>query len=196
MSVTLANAGAKDRNSTDFYPTPAEVTVALLRFLNQRGYVNVDQKILESAAGEGHMVRAMESEGYKVVANDLYTHNKVDFLAQGSEHNDVDWIITNPPFRQAEAFIRKAIELRPHQGVAMLLKSQYWHASTRLKLFEEFNPSHVLPLTWRPDFLFGAKSSSPTMEVLWTVWITPYTGVARNTTYRPLQKPKLRSNAI
>src|SRR4051812_45014114 len=164
MSVTLANAGAKDRNSTDFYPTPAEVTVALLRFLNGRGYLQKGDTILEPAAGEGHMVLAMESEGHTVLADDLHTYNKVDFLAQRGERYDLAWIITNPPFKQAEAFIRKAMELRPLRGVAMLLKSQYWHASSRLKLFNDHPPTHVLPLTWTPDFLFGAKSSAPTMK--------------------------------
>lgn len=180
MSVTLANAGAVDRNSTDFYPTPAEVTHALLSALS----LDTDTVIWEPAAGEGHMVRAMNERGYAVSASDLYSYTFEDFCSVGELRGD--WIITNPPFKHAEAFIRHALSLQPC-GVAMLLKSQYWHASSRLQLFDSFPPSHVLPLTWRPDFLFGKKSSSPTMEVLWTVWerSKPY----GPTIYKPLPRP-------
>ena len=33
----LTNASAVDRDSTDFYPTPPEVTVALVKYLNIQG---------------------------------------------------------------------------------------------------------------------------------------------------------------
>ena len=32
----LTNATAPDRNSTDFYPTPSNVTIALMRYLDIR----------------------------------------------------------------------------------------------------------------------------------------------------------------
>ena len=55
MTVTLANAGAIDRSETDFYPTPAEVTEALMLFLR----LPEGTTIWEPAAGEGHMARVM-----------------------------------------------------------------------------------------------------------------------------------------
>jgi len=72
----------------------------------------------------------------------------------------------------------------------MLFKSQFWHAKRRQKLYEENKPAYVLPLTWRPDFLYqdrikGGKSASPTMEVAWTVWIEGN----ENSVYYPLLKP-------
>ncbi len=185
MSVTLANASTsydwRDRPSTDFYPTPSEATLALVRYFDWPKCVT----IWEPAAGSGHMVDDLRQLGYSVKGTDIQTGD--DFLLKDSCGEDL--IITNPPFMVAESFIRKAIELAPKMGFALLLKSQYWHSSRRLNLFREHRPSFVLPLTWRPDFLFGAKSSSPTMEVLWTVWEP---GSIENTVYEPLPKPLIK----
>jgi hypothetical protein len=129
------------------------------------------------------MVRVLEGNGYEVRAQDLFTYDHSDFTKATELNGDI--IITNPPFNRSEEFIRKAIELKP-KAFAFLLKSQYWHASRRKTLFNEFRPKAVLPLTWRPDFLMGAKGSAPTMEVLWTVWELGYRGP---TEYQLLNKP-------
>ena len=181
MSITLVNSTHeydwRTRPATDFYPTPHEVTQALLNFLE----IEKDAKIWEPACGDGHMVKSIQANGYTVVSGDIRTGQ--DFLQQ--DHNGCDWIITNPPFCIAESFIRHAASM-PLDGFALLLKSQYWHSANRLKLFNEIKPAFVMPLTWRPDFLFGSKSGSPTMEVLWTVW-TPEYG---RTKYVPLGRPE------
>lgn len=130
------------------------------------------------------MVRTLSENGYSVIPSDLFTYDHTDFTEATSLRGDI--IVTNPPFNRSEEFIRKAWELKP-QAFAFLLKSQYWHSSKRYKLFEEMPPTAVLPLTWRPDFLFGQKGGSPTMEVLWTVW-EPHT--TKQTLYQPLTKPR------
>lgn len=182
----LANKSATDRSATDFYPTPPDVTLALLDFLEMDGRLDNNQTIWEPACGTGEMAEAMKEKGYSVFSSDRYPSGygnpiAVDFLA--SEPVEVDWIITNPPFSLAEKFIRHALELdRPF---AFLLKSQFWHAKKRLELFEKHPPAYVLPLTWRPDFLCGKKSGSPTMECLWTVWLQQEC----ITEYHPLRRP-------
>jgi hypothetical protein len=183
----LTNASAVDRSKTDFYPTPENVTIALLNYLN----LPKETVVWEPACGEGHMSKTLESLGYEVVSSDLHDREYgivgIDFLE--TSRIDIDrseWIITNPPFSLSEQFIRKCIE--HHLPFALLLKSQYWHSSRRRKLFEEYKPKAVLPLTWRPDFLFGSKSGSPTMECIWTVWDSK---PSSQTIYVPLQKPKV-----
>ena len=188
----LANRSAVDRNKTDYYRTPPEVTVALLNFLEEQGRLcpSSDCVIWEPACGTGEMVEAMEGKGYTVKFSDLYPtgyrgdNAPVDFL-KSDPSVFCDWIITNPPFSQAEKFIRRALEIG--KPCAFLLKSQFWHARSRLPLFREHPPAYVLPLTWRPDFLWGAKSSSPTMECLWTVWL----GKDVITEYHPLERPEM-----
>lgn len=181
MSVTLSNSTNnydwRDRPETDFYPTPPEVTQALLKFL-----ALPSKRIWEPACGKQHLSNELKKAGHQVFETDIQTG--IDFLKQDHSY-EAQWIITNPPFIIAEEFIRHCRKLNV-EGFALLLKSQYWHSSKRFKLFEEIPPTYVLPLTWRPDFLFGAKSSSPTMEVLWTIWNQEYKGF---TTYLPLKKP-------
>lgn len=170
---------AYKRNASDFYPTPPEATQALLDFLE----IPKSKTIWEPACGEGHMVDVFKENGYTVYATDL--QSGTDFLR--TESNNADWIITNPPFSLSEQFIQKCSEYRV--PFALLLKSQYWHAAKRASLFERIRPTYVLPLTWRPDFLFKTRGSgSPLMDVIWCVW---YPGTA-STEYVPLNKPKGR----
>ena len=182
--TVLTNRSAIDRNKTDFYETPPEVTTALLDFLESKNLINPGCMIWEPAYGRGKMGHVMLDRGYSVTGTDLYPETdgapSVDFLTATIP---CDWIITNPPFSQAAEFIRHAMELG--KPCAFLLKSQFWHARSRLQLFRDNPPSYVLPLTWRPDFLYGAKSGSPTMEILWTVW-----GVGSDAKYYPIEKSK------
>lgn len=188
----LANRSAKDRNSTDFYPTPPDVTIALLGFLEDRGEIEPRSCIWEPACGTGEMAEVMIKKGYDVFCSDLhpqgYGYEKpVDFLSYWSPE-EPDWIITNPPFSDADSFISRALELG--KPFAFLLKSQFWHAKKRRELFLKHPPAYVLPLTWRPDFLGGEKSGKPTMECLWTVWL----GSGRVTEYYPLKRPERRKD--
>ena len=186
----LANRSAADRNKTDYYRTPPDVTIALLDFLQKEERLfRLYDVIWEPACGTGEMVEAMQEMGYRTIYSDLYPtgwrgeHEQFNFLTDFMNPNLYDWIITNPPFSQAEYFIRRALEL--DVPFAFLLKSQFWHARKRIELFEKHPPAYVLPLTWRPDFLWGAKSGSPTMECIWTVWL----GSDCITEYHPLRRP-------
>lgn len=164
--INLANGGAASkRRELDFYPTPPEVTHALMRFLKLE-----PSRIWEPACGDGAMATVLAQYGHEVIASDLretgYGNGGIDFLASAEK---CDAIITNPPFVVSEQFIRHA--LGQAKTVAMVLKSQYWHAAKRTELFKQFPPAYVLPLSWRPDFMGGERGGAPTMEVHWTVWI-------------------------
>ncbi len=176
FGTILTNASAADRPDGDFYGTPSDVTQALFNFLP-----TISIRVWEPASGTGSMARVIEATGREVIETDL--SNGQDFLETTSLL--APWIITNPPFKLAHRFIEHAARLKA-QGIALLLKSQYWHASGRRLLFERLRPSYVFPLTWRPDFHYGRKGGSPTMDVLWTVWLHPYT---QPTLYIPLPRP-------
>lgn len=173
---------AEKRRSLDFYPTPPDVTVALLDFLQLPEWFTVR----EPAAGDGAMSRVLENRFHKVISEELapegYGTGGVDFLGPNSVAR-ADAIITNPPFGLAEKFILTALQRAP--VVAMLLKSQYWHAASRAYLFEQHPPAWILPLTWRPDFMNGERGGAPTMEVQWTVWIKGQTDTRTRLLRRP-----------
>ena len=59
------------RREMDFYPTPPEVTVALVRFLRERYLMTDADTVWEPACGDGAMVRALRSEGLTVTASDI-----------------------------------------------------------------------------------------------------------------------------
>lgn len=168
---------AYQRAKSDYYPTPPEATQALLDFLQ----LPKETVIWEPACGDGHMVDVIRSNGYSVVASDIL--DGTDYLCS-QKPDGVNYIITNPPFSQAKEFIKRSIY--HNIPFAFLLKSQFWHAKNRYDLFYQQPPTWILPLTWRPDFLFKTRGNgSPLMDVMWCVWIPCQTF----TQYRPLQKP-------
>lgn len=179
LQLTGANYRG-DRRELDFYPTPENVTIALLKFLK----LPLHFEIWEPACGNYKMSKVIERQGYIVKATDIIYGN--DFL---TTEGYADAIITNPPFFLSEKFIEKSLTEAPI--VAMLLKSQYWHAKKHFDIFNKNPPAYVLPLTWRPDFYEDEpnKTGSPTMEMAWTVWDATKTWYG--TIYQPLLKPEL-----
>lgn len=173
--IKIIGAGGK-RHKNDFYPTPPECTIALIDFLENHFLLRKGDSIWEPACGNNAMVDVFKKRGYVVHGTDI--EQGQNYLT-GSLGEDFDWIITNPPFSLAKEFIEKSIaEGKPF---ALLLKSQYWHSSKRLKLFKDHQPAYVLPLTWRPDFTGEGNSL---LDMMWVVWI----GKSLVTTYIPLSK--------
>ena len=168
---------ANGRSELDFYPTPPEVTFALLNFLN----IPEGKTIWEPACGEMDMANAIKSRGYSVISTDIAFGQ--DFLTEPLVN--CDWIITNPPFGVSEKFIERCAE--HGKPFALLLKSQYWHAKKRYDLFDKIKPAVVCPLTWRPDFQFKKheKRRSPLMDVQWCIWYPPYN---QKTIFFPMNK--------
>lgn len=165
---------AGKRSKSDFYPTPWEATAALLNYLKiPRG-----RFIWEPACGKGDMSKVLRDYGYSVIETDIQTG--VDFL--NCDQRFCDWIITNPPFSLADQFIRRAYSM--NVPFAFLLKAQYWNAQKRTALFNDCQPTHILPCAWRVDFTGG---KNPLMDVIWVVWKRDQSGT---TFFRPLPKPK------
>lgn len=188
-SAIIGSMQKWDRKPADFYPTPSDVTYSLLPYIEP--VLPVGSRVWEPACGDGAMSTVLESAGYDVVSTDLredsgYGRGGVDFLAENSPTGAIDAVITNPPFNVAHAFIEHAMHHAP--VVAMLLKSQYWHAARRLALFEKHPPTQVLALTWRPSFLEKERGSSPLMDVMWVVWVRDHSGP---TTYQPIRRRKI-----
>lgn len=189
MESALIIGGASadhKRHEMDFYPTPAECTQAIMDFLA----LPKGTDVWEPACGDGAISTVMASYGLGTVySTDLridsgFGVGGVNFLTADKLANVV---ITNPPFNLAEQFIRRCYDLKV-ETYAMLLKTQYWHSKSRTRLFVETKPSFILPLTWRPNFAPN-RGSSPTMDMIWTVWIAGSVGCK----YVPLEKPKPKS---
>jgi hypothetical protein len=151
-----------NRQPEGFYKTPETATLALISAIGPW----LDAPIHEPACGDGAMARVLSRHGYQVTATDIvirgYGSYGVDFLKYGPQ---APIVITNPPFHLADKFIAKAVP--GSRLVALLLKSDYWHAKCRIALHATFPPRQELILTWRLDWT-GKKR--PTMNCTWFVW--------------------------
>jgi hypothetical protein len=150
-----------NRHPDGFYKTPETATLALISAIGPY----LDAEIHEPACGDGAIARVLTRHGYRVVATDLIDRGygyRADFFKKGPASPIV---ITNPPFHLADRFIAESV---PNvRLVALLLKSDYWHARSRIALHAAFPPRQELILTWRLDWT-GQKR--PTMNCTWFVW--------------------------
>lgn len=170
------------RQQNDFYPTHPDCTHALLKLELQ--HIR-KKKVLEPCCGDGAISKILTGLGIETVSRDLIDRGfgdvGEDFLTS-TDNGGCDALITNPPYALAEKFIRHGFEVMGVKYMAMLVKSQFWHAKSRQQLFIDHPPSTIYFMSWRPDFLgLGA----PTMDFIWTVWRDDHVGP---TTYVPMHK--------
>ena len=63
----IGGSPASKRKPADFYPTPDEVTQALLDFWA----IPRESLVWEPACGDGHMVKTLKRNGFKVIGTDI-----------------------------------------------------------------------------------------------------------------------------
>lgn len=131
-TLGASNHADHERQREDFYATEP-IAVEHLMKLEQ-----FNESIWEPACGEGHISKVLEAHGYEVVSSDLVDRGYGgvgDFLALDnlSWHGD---IVTNPPYKYAQEFIEKALQIIPEGNkVAMFLKLQFLEGKARKELF-------------------------------------------------------------
>ncbi len=130
--------GKEDREENDFYATDPKA-VDILLSPNEGNLVFPTKELLEPSAGKGHLAERLKSYGYNVTAYDLIDRG----YCPTKNFFDIDkWegsIITNPPYKYAEEFIRHALEIIPDgQYVAMFLKLTFLESKGRKKLFQDY----------------------------------------------------------
>lgn len=65
----IGGNGERERRPTDLYPTPPDVTEALLRFLDIPSFF----RVWDPAAGEGDMARQISAHGHKSIEQKYIT---------------------------------------------------------------------------------------------------------------------------
>lgn len=178
-------------DSLDYYPTPPFATRALLEFFaEQLGAPLSELTAWEPACGEMHMVRPMREAFAAVRASDVHRygddHELIDFTITGATEPAVDILMSNPPFRLAQAFIETGLKVA-RRAVAMLVRSAFLEGQDRhSKLWTAQPPSFVLQFVERVVMLEGrlvragsvdpfaeepgTKASSAT-AYCWLVWV-------------------------
>ena len=175
-----------DRKKDDFYPTPWEATEAPL--LAEKQWLDQYDEVDEPACGDGAMAEVIRSHGKTVHASDLvyrgYGEGGVDFLNLNAKPKS-KVMFTNPPFNEAESFIRLANE-RGYEYIGMILKVNYFNTQGRIPLFNKYRPVRVYPYSWRIDFTGDGNNH---FDCNFVVWMPEFQG---KTEYCcPLEKPKV-----
>ena len=95
-----------------------------------------------------------------------------DFLTFPYESKSHDWVITNPPFRLAEEFVSRAMNVA-RMGVAILARTVFLESVGRYEsIFRDNPPSVFAQFTERVPMVKGrvdAKASTAT-GYAWFVW--------------------------
>lgn len=162
----------------DLYETPEVAVEALLRV------EKLPHHIWEPACGRGRIVNVLRQHGHKVLATDLVDYgcpdsqSRIDFLLEPQRSFTTEAIVTNPPFKLVEQFVRHALWHSPR--VFMLLRWAFYESRRRTDILEGCGLARIhcfrkrLPMMHR-DGWEGRKANSG-MAFAWYVWDKTYTG--------------------
>lgn len=202
-SSAVMNQRKEAHDSLDDFPTPPWATRALVEhvLMPARPAKMLARSIAwDPACNRGFMVRPLSEYFAEARGSDIEDYGfagqqkTVDFLWPGAEDGigrDVDWLITNPPFRLAEQFIEKAFFLNL-TGCAFLMRTSFLESEGRhTRLFSRFAPTIVAQFAERvvmhkgkivnpniPERVFDEKKQAwverkPTTATsyMWFVWL-------------------------
>ena len=180
MTVATGSARAPiaDRGD-DLYETPEVATEALLRV------ENLPHGIWEPACGPGAIVRVLRRHGHTVYATDLVDYGSSDqdtsgwdFLLERQPPIGVEAILTNPPYKIADAFVAHALELCPK--VVMLLRLAFLESERRAPILDSGHLARVHVFRSRLPMMHRARWDGPratsSLAFAWFVWNRDHQG--------------------
>lgn len=177
-TLGASNHTDKIREEHDYYATEPKAVEILLE--NE----TFSHDIWECACGEGHISKVLEKHGYEVYSSDLIYRGYGDpepfnFLEDTLEDFDGD-IITNPPYKFALEFVKRAIEsVSVGHKVAMFLKLQFLEGKARKEFFQKHPPKVVYVSSSRLKCAINGefeKCSSSAVAYAWFVWEKGFKG--------------------
>lgn len=201
--MSSTNRG-KYRVENDFYATPEWATEAIL---NELQFPGLGKHWLEPCAGEGAIIKATnkfyQREAPVWSAYEIDAHRAVrmagierlDFLNDTpSVSNQIDVILTNPPFSLAEEFIRKCLPLAP--VVIMLLRVDFLGSQKRLEFWKNIPAPDLYVIPYRISF---DGKGTDSCEYAWYVWGWGLNDVAGSWKFLQCDRslmPQLKQNKV
>lgn len=181
MSASLKTGALRDPlkdRKDDCYETPLEAVEALLRV------EGIPDVVWEPACGPGAIVRPLRGTGRQVIATDLVDYGLedstagVDFLMETSAPEGVGTIVTNPPYKLANEFVRHGLRLC--DTVIVLLRLAFLEGAGRSDLIDNHLDAvwlgrERLPMMHRHGWE-GAKVGNAAMPFAWFVFQRQPTG--------------------
>lgn len=165
-------------DSLDDFPSPPWAARALcVHVLPQ--FVSeplADLTAWEPAANRGYLARPLTEYFGRVVCSDVHDygagHEVLDFLMPIRPKIVPDLVITNPPFRLATAFVRRAMTVS-RLGCAVLVRGTWMETIDRYGLFQEHPPTVIAQFAERVPMVKGRydpKASTATAYA-WVVFL-------------------------
>ena len=159
----------------DLHETPEIVTLALVNA--ERHYM--PGHLWEPACGRGAIVRVLRDEGYLVAATDKIDRGfpsmvRADFLkiTVPPFRHTKRGIVTNPPYKIADAFVQNALRLSDY--TAMLLPLAYLEGIERRGWLPESPLARVHVFSYRVPMMhrdgYEGKKARNTRAFAWFVW--------------------------
>lgn len=175
-----SNHTEEERQKEDYYATD---TIAVELLLDLETF---NKDVWECACGEKHMSNVLEKRGFNVRSSDIIKRcddiEEYDFLKKENTEWNGD-IITNPPYKYAEEFVYKALQIIPTGNkVAMFLRLQFLEGKKRKQLFTDFPPTKVLVSSSRiicaknADFEKMKQGGGSAVAFAWIIWEKGYKG--------------------
>ncbi len=166
---------AELKNSLDDFPTPPWATRALIEHVVVTKDTLGSMTCLEPACGRGHMSVTLAEYFKEVASSDIFDYGfgrVADFFKSKYPDRSFDWVITNPPFRLGEEFIRQSMKIA-RRGVAMLTRTVFIESVGRYeRIFKPNPPSRFAQFTERVPMVKGRidKKASTATGYAWLVW--------------------------
>lgn len=158
------------REANDFYRTPPIATRALLE---REKFPNA---VWEPACGDGAMSKVLKAAGYFIKSTDLHDYGygeQLDFLQTTKLIGRS--IVTNPPFKLADAFALHALSLPGLRKLALFQRLAWLEGMARHDtLWSKHPPTRVWIFSFRVTLWRGdeaqPKDTGGTMALAWYVW--------------------------
>jgi hypothetical protein len=185
-------------DALDYFPTPPWATRALCAFLLNEGHDLSTMAAWEPACGEMHMVKPLREHFASVRASDVHRycddHELIDFALTGWTEPEVDFVVSNPPFKLAEEFIHTGLKVA-RVGVAMLVRLAFIEGQDRHEtLYSVCPPTFALQFVERVAMLEGRLVRAGTVDPFaeeegtkvssataycWVIWLKGHEGDCR-----------------
>lgn len=175
-----SNHTQEERQQDDYYATEPKAIHKLC------AVEKFSPTVWECACGGGHLVKALQEEGYKVFASDIVDRGCpntgiLDFFDR-KELCTCD-IITNPPYKYAKEFVEHALDIADTgRKVAMFLKLTFLESKKRRELFKKYPPKKIWVFSERiqcaknGDFETYKQGVGTAVAYAWYVWEKGYKG--------------------
>ena len=175
-----SNHSTEERQPVDYYATDPKALEIFLDKIKQ-DVIILPKEIYEPACGGGHLSEVLKKHGYTVYSSDLYNHGYgntgIDFFKSDIK---TECILTNPPYKQALPFVKKALESVIDNGyVIMFLRIQFLEGKERYAFFKDNPPKYVYVNSSRQICSKNAefyKHNSSAVCFCWFVWQKGFKG--------------------